>query len=454
MLLGYMKRKIYNTLLDWKGKEQGLTALLIDGARRVGKSYIVQQFAQNEYDSSLIIDFGRAPISVKQMFEEYLDDLDTLFMNLSTYYGVKLIPRKSLVVFDEVQECPRARAAIKYLVADGRYDYIETGSLTSLQRNVKEIIIPSEERHLKMYPMDFEEFLWATGNDVLMDFIRSHFEKQQPMGPLMHRKAMDLFRQYLIVGGMPQAVSTFVATRDFEQTDRVKRDIIDLYRSDIYKYADGYESKVASVLDLIPSQLQKHEKKFTLAALVKGARFKDYENSFLWLNEAMIVNICHNTTAPNVGLRMNADNTTLKCYMADTGLLISLAFDESDIANGEIYRKLLLDKIEINQGMLVENIVAQMLRASGHRLYFYSSTSKKAEERMEIDFLIRKPMPTSRHNISPIEVKSGKNYTTVSLQKLRAKYGQYLSTSYIIHDKDFKTENDVVYLPYYMTPLL
>lgn len=191
-----------------------------------------------------------------------------------------------------------------------------------------------------------------------------------------------------------------------------------------------------------------------MAALVKGARFKDYENSFPWLNEAMIVNICHNTTAPNVGLRTNADNTTLKCYMADTGLLISLAFDKSDIANGEIYRKLLLDKIEINQGMLVENIVAQMLRASGHRLYFYSSTSKKAEERMEIDFLIRKPMPTSRHNISPIEVKSGKNYTTVSLQKLRAKYGQYLSTSYIIHDKDFKTENDVVYLPYYMTPLL
>lgn len=449
-----MERKIYTTLLDWKNDAQGRTALLIDGARRVGKSYIVQQFAQNEYESALVIDFGSASPAVKRLFDDYLDDLDSLFMHLTTYYRVKLIPRKSVVVFDKVQECPRARAAIKYLVADGRYDYIETGSLTSLQRNVKDIIIPSEERHVKMFPMDFEEFLWASGDRVLMDFIRDCYEKQKPLGPLMHRKAIDLFRQYLIVGGMPQAVATFMETHDFEQTDKTKRDIIDLYRSDIYKYATGYESKVAAVLDQIPSQLQKHEKRFTLAALAKGSRFKDYESSFLWLSEAMIVNACHNTTAPNVGLRLNVENTTLKCYLADTGLLISLAFDENEIANSEVYRKLLMDKLEINQGMIVENVVAQMLRTAGHKLYFYSSTSKVTEDRMEIDFLIRKPMVTSRHNISPIEVKSGKNYTTVSLQKLRAKFGQYLSTSYIIHANDFRVEDDIVYLPYYMTPLL
>ena len=449
-----MKRKIYNTLLDWKNSGQGRTALLIDGARRVGKSYIVRKFAQNEYESALFIDFGSASPTVKKLFDDYLDDLDTLFMHLNAFYQVKLTPRKSVVVFDEVQDCPRARAAIKYLVADGRYDYIETGSLTSLQRNVKDIIIPSEERHVKMYPMDFEEFLWANGNDMLMDFIRDRYMKQQPMGALMHRKAIDLFRQYLIVGGMPQAVVAFVETHDFGLTDRAKRDILDLYRSDIYKYATGYESKVAAVLDLIPSQLQKHEKRFKLAALAKGARFKDYENSFLWLNDAMIVNTCHNTTAPNVGLRMNMENTTLKCYLADTGLLVSLAFDESDIADKEIYRKLLMDKLEINQGMMVENVVAQMLRTAGHKLYFYSSASRDAENRMEIDFLIRKPVATSRHNISPVEVKSGKKYTTLSLQKLRAKFGQYLSTSYVIHDRDMIVTDDLVYLPYYMTPLL
>lgn len=449
-----MKRKIYSTLLDWKNSEQGRTAILIDGARRVGKSYIVQQFVKNEYESALVIDFGSAPNAVKNLFDDFLDNLDLLFMHLTAYYNVKLTPRKSAVVFDEVQECPRARAAIKYLVADGRYDYIETGSLTTLRRNVKDIIIPSEERHLKMFPMDFEEFLWACEESALMDYIRDCYNRQQPLGPLMHRKAIGLFRQYMIVGGMPQSVEKFVETHDLDLADKMKRAILDLYRTDIYKYATGYEAKVAAILDQIPTQLQKHEKKFKLSALAHGARFKDYENSFLWLNDAMIVNTCHNTTAPNIGLRMNMENTTVKCYLADTGLLISLAFDENEITDNGIYRKLLMDKLEINQGMIVENVVAQMLRAAGHRLYFYSSSSSLSENRMEIDFLVRKPTATSRHNISPIEVKSGKNYTTSSLNKLRAKFGQYLSRAYIIHSNDLRICDDIVYLPYYMTPLL
>ena len=449
-----MRRKIYDQLKLWKQESNGRTAILIDGARRVGKSYIVQQFAQNEYRSALIVDFGSAPTSIKQLFDNYIDDLDTLFLNLTTYYHVQLHPRQSVVVFDEVQECPRARAAIKYLVADGRYDYIETGSLTSLRRTVKNIIIPSEEQHLKMSPMDFEEFLWASGNEQMMDTIAHCFHLRKPLGQLLHRKAMDLFRQYLIVGGMPQAVAEYVHSRSFEQVDKVKRTILDLYRTDIYKYAEGYEAKVADIFDEIPAQLQKHEKKFSLAALKPGARFRDYENAFLWLREAMIVYTCHNTTAPNIGLRLNRDTTTLKCYMADTGLLISLAFDENGLLNNDIYAKLLLDKLEINQGMIAENVVAQMLQTAGHTLYFYSKASPVADDRMEIDFLIRKPTPTNRHNISPIEVKSGARYTTSSLNKLMKKFGPYLATPYIIHSADLRIDEPICYLPYYMTPLL
>lgn len=450
-----MKRKIYTTLLDWKERRAGKTALLIDGARRVGKSYIVEAFAKKEYRSYILIDFFTASQDVKDLFENYLHDLDTFFLFLSNYYQVKLYPRETLIIFDEVQEFPRARGAIKYLVADGRYDYIETGSLMSIKKNVQDALIPSEEHHVNLYPMDFEEFLWALGDDMLMPFIKERFEKKQPLGPALHRKAMDLFRQYLIVGGMPQAVKEFVESRDFDEVDRVKRDILTLYRADMMKHAQGYEIKVARVFDEIPAQLQKHERKFKLADLEKNARMRDYEDALFWLDDAMIVNTCYNSTAPNIGLKLNMDRLTLKCYMADTGLLISHAFDENGIVSEEIYKKILFDKLEVNMGMIVENVVAQMLVASGHKLYFYSNPSREDKNaRMEIDFLIAKDKISNRHNISPIEVKSSTRYTLTSLRKFVTKYKEQTHVPYVIHPNDFKEEDGIVYLPLYMTPML
>ena len=450
-----MKRKIYTTLLDWKERRAGKTALLIDGARRVGKSYIVEAFAKKEYRSYILIDFFTASQDVKDLFENYLHDLDTFFLFLSNYYQVKLYPRETLIIFDEVQEFPRARGAIKYLVADGRYDYIETGSLMSIKKNVQDALIPSEEHHVNLYPMDFEEFLWALGDDMLMPFIKERFEKKQPLGPALHRKAMDLFRQYLIVGGMPQAVKEFVESRDFDEVDRVKRDILTLYRADMMKHAQGYEIKVARVFDEIPAQLQKHERKFKLADLEKNARMRDYEDALFWLDDAMIVNTCYNSTAPNIGLKLNMDRLTLKCYMADTGLLISHAFDENGIVREEMYKKFLFDKLEVNMGMIVENVVAQMLVASGHKLYFYSNPSREDKNaRMEIDFLIAKDKISNRHNISPIEVKSSTRYTLTSLRKFVTKYKEQTHIPYVIHPNDFKEEDGIVYLPLYMTPML
>ena len=446
-----MKRKMYQTLLKWKQEEQGKKALMIDGARRVGKSYIVEEFARNEYASYILIDFAHVEDEVVGYFENYRTDYDALFLHLSLYYRVQLYERNSLIIFDEVQFYPKARAAIKYLVADGRYDYIETGSLVSINRNVKDILIPSEERHVKMFPMDFEEFLWANGEEMLMPYIRDCFKNQQQLGQTLHRRAMDYLRQYIIVGGMPQAVQAYVDTKSFEKADVEKRDILQLYRSDIRKYAYGYESKVTKIFDTLPGQLQKHEKKFKFSALKDHARFRDYESSFLWLEDSMVVNVCYSAFEPSVGLRLKMDDSTMKCYMGDTGLLISLAFDERTIATEELYRKLMLDKLEINKGMLVENLVSQMLRAAGHELYFFSSYSKEnSEDTMEIDFLVRKPSISIRHNISPVEVKSSKNYALSSLKKFRTKYNQQLATSYVLHSADVKTKDGVVYLPLYM----
>lgn len=449
-----MKRKIYKNLLDWKIKDQGSTAVLIEGARRIGKSYIAEEFARNEYESYILIDFSNAPTEIRELFSEYIHDLDELFERLQLFYHVKLIRRKSIVIFDEIQFCPKARAAIKHLVLDGRYDYIETGSLISIRRNVKDILIPSEEICMEMYPMDFEEFLWAAGNEDLMPFIKKQFEKQKPMGESLHRQAMDYFRKYMIVGGMPQAVKKYFETHDFDEVDRVKRRIIDLYRNDIRKYSDGIELKVSSIFDEIPSQLQRHEKKFRLSALSENARLRQYSDAFFWLSDAKIINCCFNSTAPNIGLCLNQDRTTLKCYMGDTGLLISMAFDEYGEEIKSLYQKLVFGKLEVNEGMLMENVVAQMLKAAGHKLYFFSKYDENAENRMEIDFLISKSQHTSRHNIYPIEVKSGERYAYTSLRKCNIKYGQYLSTSYIIHSKDLKIDDKFHFIPIYMTPLL
>ena len=435
--------------------------MLIEGARRIGKSYIVEEFARREYDSYLLVDFSRANPRVMEFFDIYLDDLDALFLNLEVYYKARLTPRaargeeaRSLIVFDEVQFCPRARSAIKHLVADGRFDYIETGSLISIRKNVKGILIPSEEHAIEMHPMDFEEFLWAIGDDMLFPYIKKQFDACRPMGDVMHRRAIDSFRQYMIVGGMPQAVAKYIETHDFAAVDSVKRDILALYRNDIRNYADNQESRATAIFDEIPGQLQRHERKFRLSVLGVDARMREYADAFFWLSDARIINCCYNSTEPSIGLKLNEERTTLKCYMNDTGLLISHAFDERGIIGEDLYRKLMFDKLEVNLGMLIENVVAQMLCASGHKLYFYSRTSDKADDRMEIDFLIAKSRTTSRHNISPIEVKSGEKYTLTSLRKIIAKYGSYLSTPYVLHDKDLREDAGVVYLPLYMAPLL
>lgn len=449
-----MRRKIYDSLLKWKQEKDGTTALMIEGARRVGKSYIAEEFARNEYDSYILIDFSKAPARVRDWFDEYLEDVDTLLQNIQLHYKKQLTPRRSLIIFDEVQKCPRAREAIKALVADRRFDYIETGSLISIKKNVADIVIPSEEDGIDMYPMDFEEFLWAMGNEVLMPYVRERFAKQQAMGEF-HREALHYFRQYLIVGGMPQAVAEYVASRDFARVDAVKRQILRLYRNDIKKYAGSATARVSAIYDAIPGQLQKKEKKFMLSALKDEARMREYDSAFFWLEDSKMVNICYNTTAPNIGLQLNEDRTALKCYFCDTGLLISLAFSARGIVTNEIYQKLMFDKLEVDEGMLVENIVAQMLKASGKELFFYSNYDKEeAENRMQVDFLIQKEVVTSRHNISPIEVKSSTGYTLTSIQKCVRKFGQYLSTPYVLHTSDVERKDGLVYLPLYMTGLL
>ena len=450
-----MKRKVYNQLLEWKKNSNGKTAVLIEGARRIGKSYIALEFAKNNYKSYVLIDFFKEKDEIKNLFYDYLDDLDKLFLYLSEYYNVELYERNTVFIFDEIQFCPRARAAIKYLVADGRYDFIETGSLISIKKNVKDILIPSEEECIKMYPMDFEEFLWAMGRDTLMDFVRKYYDERKSMGPAMHRKMMDYLKEYMIVGGMPQVVLEYINTKNFAKTDKIKRDILKLYRDDIRKHADELNLKVEQIYDTIPAQLQKHEKRFNLAVLSENARYRDYEGAFYWLQDAGLINIAYNTTEPNIGLGQRLDSNSLKCYFLDTGLLLAMTFNEREIVSEEIYKKILFDKLTFNNGMLMENLVAQMLVASGHKLYFFSKNNRDdSSNTMEIDFLLSKRSITSRRNIIPIEVKSGKNYTYSSLNKLYDKYKDYLDYAIILHTSDLKIENNILYLPLYMTILL
>lgn len=449
-----MRRKIYDTFLKWKNTEKGRVALMIEGARRIGKSYIVEEFAKKEYRSYIMIDFAHLSKALRNVFDNYLEDTETFLTYLQNVTGTRLYERESLIIFDEVQRYGRAREAIKYLVADGRYDYIETGSLVSIMENKDNITIPSEERSIPMYPMDFEEFLWAIGDEMTMPFIRECFNRHQGLGPV-HRKASDLMRLYMIVGGMPQAVGKYLETKNLQDVDIVKRDILALYRKDISKHAKGYEAKVRSVFDHIPAELQKHEKRFRLSDMEKGARFRSYESSFLWLDDAKIVLRCNNVTAPQIGMALTEDDEIFKCYSHDTGLLMAHAFNAKTIEGEELYQKLLLDKLEINGGMLVENLVAQMFVASGHKLFFYHCSSQEnAQDRMEIDFLIEKQTLTNRHNIYPIEVKSGKRMQLTSIGKFCAKFHEQLATPFVIHDGEYMEKNGYTYIPLYMTPCL
>lgn len=445
------RRKIYQTLLKWKKETNGRKAILVEGARRVGKTTVVKMFAENEYSSCMIIDFSRTSDAVKDYFQIHINDLDTLFMLLQAEFGVRLIDRKSVIVFDEVQFCPKAREAIKHLVADGRYDYIETGSLISIRDNVKDILLPSEEHAIPMYPMDFEEFCDAMGDSPIIDYIRQCFEERQPLERSLHNKAMLLYKEYLLVGGMPQSVKAFVDYRkSFEHADVEKRDILKLYRNDIGKIEGQYRSKVLGIFDQIPGLLAKHEKRVVLSNISKGSSAEQFLDAFFWLNDSMITNECVKCSDPNVGFSLTEDRSSVKCYMGDTGLLVSHAFDENELLEEEVYKQILNDKLALNKGMLYENMVAQMLTANGHRLFYYTEYSQeKHRNDIEIDFLLSCGGRVNSQVI-PIEVKSGKNYQTKSLDRFFEKYKKRIMQAYIIHPRNLSFKGDILCIPPYM----
>ncbi len=444
-----IKRSIYKELLNWKRNSNGKTAILIEGARRIGKSYITREFAKNEYKSYIVIDFSLLNSDMEDLFNVATRSLNDFFIGLSLIYNTRLYERDSVIIFDEVQMYPKARQMIKHLVADGRYDYIETGSLLSIKNNVQDIILPSEEESIEMYPISFFEFLKATGNDIILEYIVEKFNKCESVGEAQHRNIMKIFRKYLCVGGMPQAVVEYINTEDFEKVDKIKSQILKLYRNDISKFSFSNKSKVLSIFDEIPSQLSKHEKSFNLASLTKHARFRDYEDSFMWLNEAMIANSCYNVTDPNVGLRLSNDTSKRKMFMGDTGLLISHTFNDKKFMDNTLYKDILFKKLGINEGMIMENITAQMLKSSGHKLFYYSKPRRDNSSAIEVDFLI-----TNKNKISPIEVKSSNYITHKSLDRFRQKFKDRVGQPYIVYTKDLKIKDGIICLPIYMVELL
>ena len=449
------KRKIYDKLISWKNEVNGEKALFVEGARRIGKSTIVEEFAKAEYKSYILIDFNDVGEIVMDAFNNYMQDLDTFFMLLSTEYDVTLYPRESLLIFDEIQRFPKARQSIKKLVQDGRYDYIETGSLISIKENVKDITIPSEERKIKMYPMDFEEFCWAMGEENLVRYIKKCFADKAPLADNFHRKAMLLYRQYLVVGGMPKSLAAYLENnRSFQKSDAEKRDILELYRADIMKIGSRYQSKVLSIFDQIPAFLSQHEKRVILSEVEQGGSFSKFNDTFFWLEDSMIANECFNCTDPNVGLALNEDRTYVKCYMGDTGLLVSHTFTEAEIEAEDLYKQLIFGRLSINEGMIFENAVAQALVSNGYKPYFYTHYNKeKHRNDIEIDFLISNKSKT-RYKVYPIEVKSTDRYSITSLERFIDKFKERIGQAYVIHTKNLKVENEIVYIPAYMTMCL
>ena len=447
------KRKVYNKLIEWKQNEKGKSALLIEGARRIGKSTVVEEFAKNNYKSYVLIDFSNTTDRIKNIFYNSLDNLNNFFMILSVEKEVKLYERETLIIFDEVQKFPRAREAIKHLVKDGRYDYIETGSLISIKENVKDILIPSEESKLTMYPMDFEEFASALNEELIIPYIKECFETKVPLLEPLHEKAMLLFKEYMIVGGMPQAVSAFIDERkQLSRCSEEKRKILSMYRDDILKIDNAYQSKVLSIYDQIPSYLSSHEKRVKINSIDSSNNGIIYEETFFWLSNSMICNECFATSDPNVGLSLTESRKFIKCYLSDTGLLLAHTFKDNIRNINNVYRALLNDKLSINKGMFFENIVAQMLTANGHKLYFYNHYSEeKHRNDIEIDFIITTGDRAS-NKIIPIEVKSSKNYNTPSLIKFIKKYSKRIEKAYIIHPKNLSIREDgIICIPVYMT---
>lgn len=448
----YFRRKIYDRLLEWKETSNGKSAVLIEGARRVGKSTIAEEFARKEYDDYILLDFALESKDMRRNFEENIGDLDTFFRNLFIIKGKDLPRRRAVIIFDEVQLFPLARQAIKYLVADGRYDYIETGSLISIKKNVQNILIPSEEEKLKMYPMDFEEFLWAKGNTAVMPAIKAAFESRKPLGNAVHRKIMQIFREYIAVGGMPQAVSAYVNGESYASIDRVKQGILSLYEDDLRKYDDEEREKASLVFKTIPKQLSDHEMHFTFSEINTNARYVNYVESVEFVAESMMGNRCANVTMPDVLLELYSDKSNFKLYMGDTGLLVSQLIREGEETE-DIYRALIYDKLSSNLGMIFENIVAQMLKAGGRELFFheykYVPEGTETEKKYEIDFIIVK-----NKKICPIEVKSSGYTSHKSFDYFIEKYPIKVQERYIIYTKDLKFTDGITYIPAYMTGLL
>lgn len=440
------KRKIYDKFLEWKKNSDGKTALLVEGARRIGKSTIVEEFAKNEYESYILIDFTKASKEVLNLFDD-ISDLNYIFLRLQLIYHKELHQRKSLIIFDEVQFCPKARQAIKHLVADHRYDYMETGSLISIRKNVKDILIPSEERQVQMYPMDFEEFKWALGDTVTIKLLRESFEKYQPLGDDLNRTMMRDFRLYMLVGGMPKAVSTYIETNNLRLVDEEKRDILRLYESDFMKIDST--GKAAMLFKSIPSQLEKNASRYQVSSVLENQRNSTVLELISEMESSKTVLVSYKSDDPNAGLTRTKDLENFKLFVCDTGLFTTMLFMDKDFTDNIIYEKLLSDKLSVNLGYLYENVVAQILKANGNSLFYYTFLDEKSRHNFEIDFLLAR-----NNKVCPIEIKSSGYKTHASLDAFSEKYSSRILNKYLVYTKDLGKDKDVFSIPVYMTMLL
>ena len=443
------ERKIYKDMLKWKEEYAPRYALFLRGARRVGKTTLAEKLGREAYRSYILVRFDQADDTIKNLFINSLRDLDTFFSTLQLIYGIELFPGESLVILDEIQLFPKARQAVKTLVEDGRYHYLETGSLAGITKKSKDILIPSEEYKLDVLPMDYEEFLWAKGNTMTMSMIRDHYAKKKPMGAL-HQTVMKSFREYMLVGGMPQAVKAFVDTKNFGNVDMVKQQIIALYKDDMEDQNEENSNYVSNFFDRIPSELSKHDKRYVLTHINSGARIRDYQGPIRWLDKAMIINIANKVDDPSAAFNLAVTDPSFKCYMSDTGLLVSLAFSNRPYLENELYKAVLLDRLQINEGMLIENVVAQCLKSNGHRTFFYTERDVQTKKTtMEIDFLIRQSK-----KIVPVEVKSSGSSSIKSLLKFKEKFGKRVGEGIVLHHGEIKFQEGIWFLPYYMATVL
>lgn len=440
------KRKMYDRLLKWKKERNGDSAILIQGARRIGKSTLAEEFARNEYESYILIDFAVAPAEVYELFKD-ISDLNYIFLRLQLIYQVQLIERKSVIIFDEIQKAPLARQAIKHLVKDHRYDYIETGSLITVHKSSADILLPSEETRVDMFPMDYEEFRWALGDTATIPLLRTAFEKRIPLGDAVHRRMMRDFRLYMLVGGMPKAVAEYIKTNNFSAVDLVKRDIVSLYEEDFWKLDST--GRATALYDAIPSQLSKNASRYQVSAAIPGERPDRLISTVKMMNDCMATNVVYQSNDPNIGLALTMAYERFKIYTSDTGLFVTLAFKDKEITDNVIYEKLLSDKLSTNLGYVYENVIAQMLRAAGKQLFYSTIPTADGKKYYEIDFVI-----PDEHKVSPIEVKSSGYKSHISLDVFCKKYSDRIRNKYIIYTKDIKREDGIDYIPVYMTMFL